>query len=61
MKHDFESMGGIEKLDLVERTEAGGERSFRHIARFGRTTMIFHFVLTKEDRISVIMPEGINE
>ena len=61
LKHDFGSFGAIQSLTLVERTESGGDRSYRYQARFSRTTMIFWFVLTKEDRISVMMPEAVNQ
>ena len=61
MKRDFTALGAIQKLTLVERSENNGERSYRYQARFGRTTMIFHFVLTKEDRIAVMTPELVNQ
>jgi D-alanyl-D-alanine carboxypeptidase len=61
MKKDFTSLGAIQKLTLVERTEKDGERSYRYQARFARTTMLFHFVLTKDDRISVMRPEQVNQ
>jgi D-alanyl-D-alanine carboxypeptidase len=61
MKKDFTSLGVIQKLTLVERTEKDGQRSYRYLARFARTTMLFHFVLTNDDRISVMMPEQVNQ
>jgi hypothetical protein len=61
LRRDFGSFGAIQKLTLVERTENGSDRSYRYQARLSRTTMIFHFVLTKEGRISVMMPEAVNQ
>jgi len=61
MKRDFATLGVIQKLSLVERKNVGDDRSYRYQARFSRTTMIFHFVLTKDDRISVMMPEEIGK
>ena len=61
LKQTFTSFGPIQKLTLVERSEKDGERSYRYRARFSRTSMIFHFVLTKENRISVMMPEQVNQ
>lgn len=61
MKRDFTALGPIQKLTLIEQTQNGAERSYRYRARFSRTTMTFHFVLADENRISVMMPEQINE
>jgi CubicO group peptidase (beta-lactamase class C family) len=61
MKRDFGKFGPLQTLTLVERTENGGDRSYRYRARFSRTTMIFHFVLTRDDRIATMMPELANQ
>ena len=61
MRKDLAVLGPIEKLTLVERTDHDGERSYRYQARFKRTTFIMHFVVAKEDRISVMTPENVNE
>lgn len=60
-KRDFTAIGAIQDLTLVERTETGVERSYRYQARFSRTTLLFHFVLTKEGRISDMKPESVNQ
>jgi hypothetical protein len=57
MRRDMAVLGPIQKLLLVERTEQDGNRSYRYRAQFKRTTFIFHFVLSSEDRISVMMPD----
>ncbi len=54
---DMSAIGPIEKLILVEHSEQNGERSYRYQARFKNTTFIMHFVITDDDRISVMMPE----
>lgn len=61
MRKDMARPGQIEKLTLVERSEQGSDKSYRYQARFKYTTFIFHFVLTKEDRISAMMPEQVNQ
>jgi hypothetical protein len=40
-----------------DSSEQNGERSYRYQARFKSTTFIMHFVITDDDRISVMMPE----
>lgn len=61
MRKDMAAIGIIEKLTLVERREQDGNRSYRYQARFKRTAMIFHFMLTKDDRIAVMTPEEVNQ
>jgi hypothetical protein len=46
---------------LVQRTEPNGERGYRYQARFKRTTLVTYFVLTSEDKISVMMPEKVKQ
>lgn len=57
MSRDFAKFGPLQQLTLVERTEVDGNRSYRYRARFSRTSLNFHFVVTSEDRIVVMMPE----
>lgn len=61
MGRDFAAIGPIQKLVLVERSESGGELSYRYRAYFSHTTMIFHFVLTGDGRISAMTPEEVNQ
>jgi CubicO group peptidase (beta-lactamase class C family) len=60
VRKDMSALGPIQKLTLVERAEQEG-RSYRYQARFARTSLIYHFVVTKEDKISVMMPEEANQ
>jgi D-alanyl-D-alanine carboxypeptidase len=60
-KNDFARFGPLQNLTLVERTDTPEGRSYRYRARFRRTSMIFHFVLTADDRIAVMMPEQVNQ
>jgi CubicO group peptidase (beta-lactamase class C family) len=54
---DMAALGPIEKLILVERSEQDGQRSYRYQARFKNTNFIMHFVITRDDKISAMMPE----
>lgn len=60
MKRDFAQFGALQKLILVERTEQEGLPSYRYQARFARTTMRLHFVLSTDGRIVTMMPERGN-
>lgn len=57
MKRDATQFGALQKLTLVERTEQDGLPSYRYQARYARTTLRMHFVLTKDGRIVTMMPE----
>jgi D-alanyl-D-alanine carboxypeptidase len=57
MSRDFTRFGPLRQLTLVERSEVDGNRSYRYRAQFGRTSLIFHFLLTHDDRILGMMPE----
>lgn len=61
MRKDMAAIGIIEKLTLVERSEQDGNRSYRYQARFRRTSMLFHFILTKDNQIAMMMPEEVNQ
>lgn len=61
MRRDMAAIGPIQKLTLVARTESAGRRSYRYQARFQRTTLLFHFELTPDDKIATMMPEQINQ
>jgi D-alanyl-D-alanine carboxypeptidase len=61
MKNDFARFGPLQSLTLVERTDTQEGRSYRYRARFRRTSMLFHFVLTADDRIAIMMPELVNQ
>lgn len=60
VRKDMSALGPIQKLTLVERAEQDGNRSYRYQARFARTSFVYHFVVTKDDKISVMMPEAVN-
>lgn len=49
-------LGRYEDFALRNRAQ-DGERSYRYQAQFSRIKMIYYFSLTKEGRISVMMPE----
>lgn len=58
---DMAAIGPIKKLSLVERTDQGDERSYRYQAQFQNTSFILHFVVTQDGKISVMMPEQVNQ
>lgn len=61
MRSDMSALGPIQKLTFVERTENDGNASYRYRAQFKNTTLILHFVLTKEGKIAVMLPEEVNQ
>jgi CubicO group peptidase (beta-lactamase class C family) len=61
IRQSFGALGDLRDLTLVERTQSGGDRSYRYQARFANSTLILHFVLTDDDRISAMVPEQVEQ
>jgi CubicO group peptidase (beta-lactamase class C family) len=59
IRQSFGALGELQDLTLIERAQSGSDRSYRYQARFANSTMILHFVLTVDDRISAMAPEQI--
>ena len=55
----LQAFAALTALTLVDRSEAGGKRSYRYRLEFERNTLLQHLVFDERDRLAVGTTEDI--